>query len=444
MKRRIVAVLLVLCLCVSLVPAAFASGGATLENSVDMDQLVDHGISLFKALEAGGKYNSVTNTSVNCVGMGIMGWIGSAALQLLKWAVSIDAAYCRSVLGDALYTEVVNAPVAIASTKMPPWSYWRYRNFTSEELSAARTLLGSNVGIQAQHSLARIYIIDEANRGWNAGVRTEAALLYYCSVDNHYGEGGAATFMNYVRAAMGISSSDTINCLNDFHDGVVRASRSYSYVKGTLSYRVKVYNYLVNTLHLNPMREDNGSGIPFVDMPDPSHWAYEAITWAYTSNPQVTNGTSATTFEPNKSLTRAEAVTFLWRAAGKPSPKSSNNPFSDVIPGSYYYDAVLWAVEEKITNGVSADSFAPDNTVSRGEILTFLWRTAGCPVPAWTANPFGDVPADTYYTMPAIWAYCGGILVGNEGNGTTLSPGLACSRAYTVTYLYNLFVMTAG
>lgn len=443
MKRRIIAVLLVLCICVSLAPAAFASG-ATLESSVDLNQLVAHGISLFKALEAGGKYNSVTNTSVGCVGMGIMGWIGSAALQLLKWAVSIDANYCRSVLGDALYTEVVNAPVAIASSKMPPWSYWRYRTFSSEELSAAKTLLGSNVGIQAQNSLARIYLLDEARRGWKAGVRTEAGLLYYCSIDNHYGEGGAKTFMGYVRAAMGITEQNTINCLNDFHDGVVRAARSYSYVNGTLSYRVKVYNYLVNTLHLNPMPDNNGGGVPFVDMPDESHWAYDAIVWAYTSNPQVTNGTSATTFEPNKSLTRGEAVTFLWRAAGKPSPKSSGNPFTDVASGAYYYDAVLWAVEQKITYGVSADSFAPDSTVSRGEMLTFLWRTAGCPVPAWTANPFIDVPPDTYYTMPAIWAYCGGILVGNEGNGTTLSPGLACSRAYTVTYLYNLFVMTAG
>ncbi|MBR6377944.1 MAG: S-layer homology domain-containing protein [Oscillospiraceae bacterium] len=450
MKRRIIAVLLVLCICVSLVPAAFASGSATLESSVDLDQLVEHGISLSRTMEAGGRWDSVANMggNVHCVGMGIMGWINSSALQLLKWCADSskggDPAYTRSVLGDDLYNEVVNAPVAIASELMPKWGYWGNRLFSSAELAAAKTLLGSTVGVRVQKNLARLYITKQAQRGWNAGVRTEAALLYYCSIDNHYGEGGAKTYMDYVRSAMGITANDTINCLNDFHDGVVRASRSYSYVKSSLSYRVNVYNYLVNTLHLNPMPSLGSGVVPFTDMPGKDHWAYDAIVWAYTNDPQVTNGTTDTTFSPNSSLTRGEAVTFLWRAAGMPSPKSSKNPFTDVKSGRYYYTAVLWAVEQKITKGTTATTFDPDDTVTRGEMLTFLWRAAGCPVPAWTANPFSDVAPDRFYTMPAIWAYCGGILVGNEGNGTTLSPELACSRAYAVTYLYNLFVMTAG
>ena len=436
MKQRIIAILLVLCLFVGLIPTAFADS-ATLENSVDLDLLVAHGISLFKALEAGGKYDSITNTSAGCVGMGIMGWIGSSALQLLKWACAGNPEYCQSVLGDNLYYEVVNAPVAIASTKMPPWGYWRYRTFSAEELTAAKTLLGSDTGINAQNTLARIYLLSQAQHGWNAGVRTESALLYYCSAENHYGEGGVKNFMTSVRNALGISSTTLIQSLDMFHQGAVAANVD------TINYRIKVYNYLVNTLHL-PSGPDS-STVPFTDMPPVGHWAYDAIVWAYTSTPQITGGTGdGTTFSPDATLTRAEAMTFLWAAAGRPSPTSSKNPFKDVGSNAYYYKAVLWAVEKGYTAGTGdGTTFSPKSTVSVGEMLTFLWAFAGHPKSIQRNNPFSDVSGKKYYYEAVLWAYNGGILVGNEGSGSKLLPEIGCTRAYVVTYLYNYFVMTA-
>ena len=445
MKQKIVAILLILCLCASMVPTVFA-GDATLENSVDLDLLVSHGISLFKQLEAGGKYNSVVNTSLGCVGMGIMGWTNSSALQLLKWCATTskggDPAYCRSVLGEALYNEVVNAPVpsCTAADLMPKWGYWGSRLFTDEELAAAKTLLGSQVGIRVQNNLARLYLTRQAQHGWNAGVRTESALLYYCSVENHYGEGGAASFMSYVRKTMGIGTNDIIRSLDEFHNAVVKAAKTYSSINRTLTYRKKVYNYLTNTLHL-PSGPD-GSSVPFTDMPERSHWAYDAIVWSYNNSPQVTSGTSATTFSPNNTVTRAEAMTFLWAAAGKPAPKSTVNPFKDISANSYYYKAVLWALENDITSGTTATTFSPKEPVSLAQMITFLWAAADRPNPGRTDSPFSDVSSKTYYYNAVLWAYHGGILVGNEGSGSCLQPKLGCSRAYVVTYLYNYYVMT--
>ena len=447
MKRRIIAVLLALCLFAGLAAAATptaSAAGTTLESSVNMDQLVAHGIQMFKQMEAGGIYNSVVNTSMGCVGMGILGWVGSSALQLLKWACAIDPTYCKSVLGEDLYNEIVNAPVADKhhapnwdnTYLMPNWSYWRYRTFTATELAAAKTLLGSTVGVQAQNKLAGAYIRAQAQHGWNAGVRTEAALLYYCSAENHYGEGGVKNFMTKIRNALGITQNDTINSLREFHGAAVTANVD------TLAYRTKVYKYIVNNMGLS--QDPDPGSIPFTDMPPAGHWAHDAIEWAYTANPQITNGTSDTTFSPDGVVTRGEAVTFLWRAAGKPNPGTSN-PFTDVKSDKFYYNAVLWAVKMGITNGTSDTTFSPNEPVTRAQMLTLLWRYAGKPNPGQNNNPYTDTENDKFYTTAVNWAYWGGILVGNEGGSDPhkLLPNLGCSRAYVVTYLYDLFVMVA-
>ncbi len=438
MKHKIVAILLLACLVVGMIPMASGTE-LQMEDCVNMDALVDHGISMFKALEAGGKWDSVVNTSVGCVGMGIMGWIGSSALQLLKWCATSskggDPAYCQAVLGDELYDEVVSAPVAVSATLMPSWSYWRYRSFTAEELAAAKILLGSDVGIRAQKALARSYLVTEAQHGWAAGVRTEAGLLYYCSAENHYGEGSVKGFMTAVREALGLPANSIIPSLEVFHQGAILANVS------TLAYRTKVYNYLTQTLGLYSGADE--SSIPFTDMPEKGHWAYDAIVWAYTANPQVTSGTSATTFSPNKALTRAEAVTFLWNASGRPAPKSSSNPFNDVEADSWYSKAVLWAVERGITSGTSATTFSPKNNVTFAEMLTFLWAAEGKPKLEWTGMPFTDVSSDSWYYKAILWAYYGGVLVGNEGSGSRFCPNAECTRAYVVTYLFNYYVMAA-
>lgn len=168
----------------------------------------------------------------------------------------------------------------------------------------------------------------------------------------------------------------------------------------------------------------------FTDVPDTAYYA-EAVNWAVAK--KITGGVGNNLFAPNATCTRAQAVTFLWRAAGSPAPKSSENPFTDVKAGSYYYDAVLWAVENGITNGTSATAFSPNATCSRAQIVTFLWRSQKSPA-ADTVNPFTDVAADSYYANAVVWAAENGITGGTSA--TTFSPSNNCTRAQIVTFLF--------
>ena len=169
---------------------------------------------------------------------------------------------------------------------------------------------------------------------------------------------------------------------------------------------------------------------PFTDVPAGSYYE-DAVIWAVDKG--ITTGTSATTFNPNGICTRAQAVTFLWRAAGSPAAKSAVMPFADVKAGSYYYDAVLWAVENGITKGTSDTMFSPDATCTRAQIVTFLWRSQKFPA-AGTANPFADVAADTYYIDAVLWAVKHNITVGTTFS--IFSPDEECTRAQIVTFLY--------
>ena len=172
---------------------------------------------------------------------------------------------------------------------------------------------------------------------------------------------------------------------------------------------------------------------PFTDVPAGSYYE-DAVIWAVDKG--ITTGTSATTFNPNGICTRAQAVTFLWRAAGSPAAKSAVMPFTDVKAGSYYYDAVLWAVEQGITKGTSDTTFSPDATCSRAQIVAFLWRSEKSPA-AGTANPFADVKSTAYYADAVLWAVKEDITKGTTS--TTFSPDADCTRAQIVTFLYRAF-----
>ncbi len=176
--------------------------------------------------------------------------------------------------------------------------------------------------------------------------------------------------------------------------------------------------------------EDNSLNL-FRDVPSDAYY-FEAVRWAVANN--VTNGTSATTFSPEEGCTRAQAVTFLWRIAGKPAPTESKNPFTDVKEGTYYYNAVLWAVEKGITNGTSATTFSPDEDCTRAQAVTFLWRAAGKPAPTERKNPFTDVKESEYYYNAVLWAVEKGIT--NGTSKTTFAPDDTCTRAQTVTFLF--------
>ena len=168
----------------------------------------------------------------------------------------------------------------------------------------------------------------------------------------------------------------------------------------------------------------------FVDVSTNAYY-YDAVQWAV--NHGITNGTSETTFSPNDPCTRAQVVTFLWRSAGCPAPKSSEMPFKDVSKGSYYETAVLWAVENGFTNGTSATTFSPDEDCTRAQIVTFLWRSQGMP-DAGSTNPFTDVTSGEYYYNAVLWAVENGIT--NGTSATTFSPNENCTRAQIVTFLY--------
>ncbi len=172
-------------------------------------------------------------------------------------------------------------------------------------------------------------------------------------------------------------------------------------------------------------------GAVFADLPPKGHWAHDPIDWAIVGG--ITAGTSKTSFSPDDGCTRAQVVTFLWRAAGKPSPKGSTMPFRDVPARAYYETAVLWAVEQGITAGTGQDTFSPDQTCTRAQIVTFLWRYAGSPN-AQGANPFADLAPGAYYVPAVLWASSAGVTAGTTD--ATFTPGGTCTRAQIVTFLY--------
>ena len=161
---------------------------------------------------------------------------------------------------------------------------------------------------------------------------------------------------------------------------------------------------------------------------------YNPVLWAYFYDPQITSGTSEKTFSPYDTCTRAQIVTFLWRAACSPEPRTANNLFADVTPEKYYYKAVLWAAENGITSGTSDTTFSPDDSCTRGQVVSFLWRFAGSPEPETVSNPFIDVKSENYYYKAVLWAAETGVTSGTTK--TTFDPDDTCTRAQIVTFLY--------
>ena len=168
----------------------------------------------------------------------------------------------------------------------------------------------------------------------------------------------------------------------------------------------------------------------FVDVATGSYYE-DAVDWAVENG--ITQGTDDTHFAPDGICTRAQAVAFLWRAAGSPKPETRTMPFADVPAGSYYYDAVLWAVENGIAKGTSDTTFSPNMTCTRAQIVAFLWRSEKSPA-AGTANPFADVKSTAYYADAVLWAVKEDITKGTTS--TAFSPNTDCTRAQIVTFLW--------
>ena len=169
---------------------------------------------------------------------------------------------------------------------------------------------------------------------------------------------------------------------------------------------------------------------PFVDVVETDYF-YNAVLWAVENG--ITSGTTATTFSPNAACSRAQVVTFLWAAEGKPEPTTTKNPFVDVVESDYFYKAVLWAVENGITSGTSSTTFSPNNECVREQVVTFLYAAANKPA-ASTAVIFTDVQPGAWYYNAVAWAYENGVTSG-MGDGT-FGVGITCTRAQVVTFLY--------
>ena len=177
------------------------------------------------------------------------------------------------------------------------------------------------------------------------------------------------------------------------------------------------------------------AGEIFADMPKEGNWAHDPIDWAYFNG--ISSGKTANTFAPKATVTRAEVVSFLYKAMGSPEPAITENPFTDVAEGKYYYNPVLWAVGAGVTTGATPTSFAPRRNCTRAQIVCFLWNAAGKPEPVTQENPFPDVSENKYYYKAVLWAYENNITGGVSA--TAFGPSRVCTRAQTVTFLYKAY-----
>ena len=192
------------------------------------------------------------------------------------------------------------------------------------------------------------------------------------------------------------------------------------------------YKNGIATLVLNHFSTYVVEAVDALSFTDVSAKAYyfDAVAWAVKN--KITSGQSDTLFAPDASCTRAQMVTFLWRANGSPEPTVTELPFTDVAADAYYAKAVLWAVEAGITTGTSDTTFDPDGVITRAEAVTFLWRGAG--KPAAEGKLFADVESTKYYAEAVRWAVANGVTKGVSD--TSFAPGNACTRAQIVTFLY--------
>ena len=174
---------------------------------------------------------------------------------------------------------------------------------------------------------------------------------------------------------------------------------------------------------------------PFTDVPEGSFY-HESVLWAVEKG--ITTGATSTTFDPDGKCLRGHVVTFLWRAAGSPEPETTSNPFTDVKESDFFYKAVLWAVEKNITNGLSATTFGPMSECNRAQVVTFLWRAMDKPAVTSSEHPFTDVEEGQFYFQPMLWAVENGVT--NGLTATTFGPNTTCNRAQVVTFLYRTYV----
>ena len=282
--------------------------------------------------------------------------------------------------------------------------------------------------------------------GWTPAIpATMPAENLTVTAQWRYNSGGSSGYSYYtIKAAAGTGGSISPSGSVSVREGrdqtfTITPDKSYAVsnvkIDGKSIGAVKSYTFEnVSRTHTIEVIFMKANGNPqtgvFVDVATGSYYE-DAVDWAVGNG--ITQGTDDTHFSPDGICTRAQAVTFLWRAAGSPKPETRTMPFADVPVGSYYYDAVLWAVENDIAKGTSDTTFSPNMTCTRAQIVAFLWRSEKSPA-AGTANPFADVKSTAYYADAVLWAVKEDITKGTTN--TTFSPDADCTRAQIVTFLW--------
>lgn len=418
---------------------------------------------LFNKSAVDNDYNGITNDDKDVVGNG-----GTVEIKLTAQAkpaenVADDAEKIKALSKDATadylfvdlkVTKTVNseAPVTLkelndvievqmeipAEYQSMDLRIFRVHEGKAEELKKTANPYGEYFELNADYSVATLHI-----KRFSTFCLSNAVTPTSTSGG---GSGSTATYTVTVNTATGgvIKSSatnaaagtkvtvtttpdkgytlETLN-VNDANGKAVTTTKNSD---GTYSFTMPSSKVTVTATFM----EDNTMLNHFVDV-SASAYYYDAVLWAAENG--ITSGTDATHFSPDGICTRAQAVTFFWRASGSPEPTSTSCPFTDVSADAYYYKAVLWATEKGITVGTSATTFSPDMECSRAHIVTFQYRAAGTPA-AGTANPFADVADSAYYANAVKWAVSEGITSGTTA--TTFSPANGCTRAQIVTFIY--------
>ena len=264
---------------------------------------------------------------------------------------------------------------------------------------------------------------------------TEGYTLHTCACGASYKDGYVAflghdyKLQNAVEptcTAEGYTGDEVCQrCDAIIYAGQIIPAKGHSFIKGECTVCGEA-----DPDYVEPTPTPGPATNPFVDVAEKDYF-YAPVLWAVEEG--ITGGMDATHFAPNNACTRGQVVTFLWRANGSPEPKSTSHPFTDISADKYYYKAVLWAVEEGITAGLTATTFGPNNACTRGQIATFLWRANGSPEPQSNYSPFYDVTGGPFYKA-ILWAVENGITTGYAGG--TFRPGNVCTRGNIVTFLY--------
>ena len=363
--------------------------------------------------------------------------------------------------GDNDYNDVTSAPFVLMIKPATPTGEPKYTKITT----SGKTLKDATLTIEGSTlspNDGKLEWVDDKGNVLPDSTRVEANTAYkwrFTPTDTNYttltGEielyrksssGGGGWYYSYytIKATAGAGGSISPSGNVSVREGrdqtfTITPDKGYAVanvkIDGKSIGAVKSYTFEnVSRTHTIEVIFMKANGNPqtgvFVDVATGSYYE-DAVDWAVENG--ITQGTDDTHFSPDGICTRAQAVTFLWRAAGSPKPEPRAMPFTDVPVGSYYYDAVLWAVENGITKGTSDTTFSPNMTCTRAQIVAFLWRSEKSPA-AGIANPFADVKSTAYYADAVLWAVKENITKGTTS--TTFSPNADCTRAQIVTFLW--------